>query len=217
MGNTGDGERSTMLTPATGQGEQLLVEYNDYIVSLARKKVPRRRTSPDSVADDINELAQRIRIKLWLISQKQDITATRAYIRHIAATVSVDMLREQKPTVTLPVNEDGEFYQGKLLFTPRQEEQDPATQVAQEESFNDCMALMAEGVLDLPPVQQQAMLYSLKKHIDDLLPFIEKLQKQGADVESASMPADPDQQRSHRTSLSIARKKMRALHSKHNR
>ena len=55
---------------------------------------------------------------------------------------------------------------------------------------------------------------SLKKHIDDLLPFIEKLQGQGADVEGASMPTNANQQRSHRTSLSIARKKMRALHAR---
>lgn len=210
------GTQRTVLTQTTGQEEQLLVEHDEYIVSLARKKVPRGRIHPDNVGDDIDELAQRIRIKLWLIARKQEITAARAYIRQIAATVSVDMVREQKPTLALPVNEEGECYEGKPLFTPRQEEQDPAALLAEEESLDDCMKLMAAGVLDLPPVQQQAMLYSLKQQINDLLPFLEILQEQGADIEGASMPADANQQRSLRTSLSIARKKMRALHSKHN-
>ena len=211
-----DGIQRNALTQETGREELLLVEHDEYIVSLARKKAPRSRTSPDSVADDIDELAQRIRIKLWLISLKQDITAVRTYIRHIAATVSIDMLREQKPTVALPVNEEGELYQGKLLFAPRQEEQDPAALLVQEESFSEGMELMAGGVLDLPPVQQQAMLYSLKKQIDELLPFLEILQQHGADIEGATMPEEINQQRSHRTSLSVARKKMRALHRKHN-
>jgi DNA-directed RNA polymerase specialized sigma24 family protein len=214
MCHDGDGKRRTPPVGAISREEQLLLENDEYIVSLARKKVPRDRTHPESVTDDIDELAQRIRIKLWLISLKQDITAVRAYIRQVAATVSVDMVREQKPALALPVNEEGECYEGQPLFTRRQEEQDPAALLAQEESFNDCMELLARGVLELPTVQQQAMLYSLKKHIDDLLPFIEKLQGQGADVEGASMPTNANQQRSHRTSLSIARKKMRALHAR---
>ncbi len=212
MHNDADGKRETLSAAARSREEQLLVENDEYIVSLARKKVPRQRTSPESVMDDIDELAQRIRIKLWLISLKQDIAAVQAYIRQIAATTSVDMLREQQPTVALPLNEEGECYQGQPLFALPQEEQDPASLLAQEESFNDCMEWMAEGVLNLPTVQQQAMLYSLKKHIVDLFPFIELLQQQGADIEGATFPADEKGQRSHRTSLSIARKKMRTWH-----
>lgn len=208
--------RNTLI-PVISREEQLLLEHDEYIVSLARQKVPRGHTPTDNVADDIDELAQRVRIKLWLISQKQEILAERAYIRHITATVSVDMVREQKPTIPLPVNDDGELYQGKLLLAPRQEEQDPAALLAEEESLNDCMEFMADGVLNLPPVQQQAMLYSLKQHINDLLPFLKILQEQGADIEGATMPEDIDQQRSLRTSLSVARRKMRALHRKHNR
>jgi len=216
MCHKGDRKRRTLAMGAINREEQLLAENDEYIVSLARKKVPRDQTHPESVTDDIDELAQRIRIKLWLISLKQDITAVRAYIRQIAATTSVDMRREQKPTVALPLNEEGECYQGQPLFTRRQEEQDPAWLLSQEESFNDCMEWMAEGVLELPTVQQQAMLHSLKKHIDNLFPFIELLQQRGADIEGATFPADEKGQRSHRTSLSVARRKMRAWHNRRN-
>ena len=75
------GTQRNVLTQTTGQEEQLLVEHDEYVVSLARKKVPRGRIHPDNVGDDIDELAQRIRIKLWLIARKQEITAARADAR----------------------------------------------------------------------------------------------------------------------------------------
>lgn len=215
MHNDGDGKRRTTPLAVMSREERLLAEYDAYIVTIARQKFPRYTVHPDVLADEIDEFAQRIRVKFWLSLQKRDIVAERAYIRHIAATISVDMIREQKPMVALPVNEEGELYQGNLLFTPRQEEQDPALLLAQEEGYNDCMEWMAQGVLDLPALQQQAMLYSLKKRIDDLLPFIEALEERGADIKGANLPADANQQRSQRSSLSIARKKMRTRHSQY--
>ncbi|HLI09235.1 MAG TPA: hypothetical protein VKV40_21905 [Ktedonobacteraceae bacterium] len=215
MCNDGDGKRSTESGAAMSREERLLAEYEAYIVTVARQKFPRSIVHPDRLADEIEEFAQRIRIKFWLSLQKQDIIAGRAYIRQIAATVSVDMIREHRPMLALPVNEDGELYQGNLLFTPRQEEQDPALLLAQEESYNDCAAWMAQGVLALPKLQQQAMLHSLKKRINDLQPLLEALEQRGADIQGATQPADTNQQRSQRTSLSIARKKMRAWHSRY--
>jgi hypothetical protein len=215
MCNDGDGKRRTEKGAAISREERLLTEYEAYIVTIARQKFPRSIVHPDRLADEIEEFAQRIRIKFWLSLQKQDIVAGRAYIRQIAATVSVDMIREHRPMLTLPVSEDGELYQGNLLFTPRQEEQDPALLLAQEESYKDCEEWMAQGMLALPKLQQQAILHSLKKRINDLHPFLEALEQRGADIKGATFPADEKRQRSQRTSLTIARKKMRTWYSRY--
>ena len=198
------------------QVEHLLAEHDQYIVTLARKKAPCRTMHADSLQDDIEDLAQKIRIKLWHISERQRIIATRIYISCIATTISIDIAREQKqkPVVPLLMSEDGELYQGNLVFTISQEAQDPADVLEQEERFSECVERMVEGVLALPPCQQRALLCSLKKWKDDFLPFFEALKEQGVDIEAMNWPEDKEEQQSLRTSLAIARKKMRAWHNR---
>ena len=204
----------TVHRMASIQEESLVAEHDDYIVALARKKVSRRPLYSDSLRDDIEDLAQKIRIKLWHISERQHIIATRAYTSCIATTISIDMAREHKPVVPLPISEDGELYQGNLMFLISQEAQDPADVLEQEERFRECMQHMVAGVLKLPPCQQRALLCSLKKCEEDLRPFFDALKEQGVDIATMEWPEDEKEQQSLRTSLSIARKKMRAWHKK---
>jgi DNA-directed RNA polymerase specialized sigma24 family protein len=199
----------------SAQEERLLADHDEYIVALARKKVPRRTMYANTLLDDIEELAQKIRIKLWHISERQHIIATRAYISCIATTISIDMVREHKPVVPLLVSEDGELYQGNLMFTISQEAQDPADVLEQEERFSECIEQMVAGVLELPPCQQRALLCSLKKWEDDFLPFFEALKKRGVDIDGMHWPEEKKEQQSLRTSLAIARRKMRVWHNRY--
>lgn len=197
------------------QEEQLLAEHDEYIVALARKKILRNAIHPESLADDIEELAQKIRVKLLLVSRKQRILATRAYINRIATTVAIDMVRVQKPTISLTLNEDGELYQGNLALPLSQQTRDPADVLIQEESYQECIERMVEGVLALPPSQQHALLSFLKKRINDLHPFAEALKEHGLDIEAHSWPKEYKELQSLRASLFIARRKMRAWHNRY--
>src|SRR6266436_9495914 len=145
-----------------------LLERNDaYIVALARKKVPRNMIHPEMLSDEIDELAQKIRIKLWQASQKKKITSPRSYISCIAHSESVDMVRQRKFALPLPVYEDGEIYQGNLMILPGEGVQDPAEKLEHEEVIIEWIARVVEGVLALPPRQLHAMICSLKNQIDD--------------------------------------------------
>src|SRR5256885_16695694 len=90
----------------------ILRRNDDYILTLAREKVPRHIASPEVLDLEIHELAQRSRIKLWRALQKRHITHLKAYIRRIVHSESMDMVRSYKPDLPLPVDEDGELYQG---------------------------------------------------------------------------------------------------------
>jgi DNA-directed RNA polymerase specialized sigma24 family protein len=189
-----------------------LLERNDaYIVALARKKVPRNMIHPEMLSDEIDELAQKIRIKLWQASQKKKITSPMSYISCIAHSESVDMVRQRKFVLPLPVYEDGEIYQGNLMISPDEGVQDPAEKLEQEEVVIEWIARVVEGVLALPPCQLHAMVCSLKNQIDDILPLIEALRNRGVDTEEMNWPDGREEMQRLRASLSIARRKLRSL------
>ena len=116
---------------------EILRENEDYILVLARKKVP-RHIAPREVLDlEIQELAQRSRIKLWCSLKKRKITHIKAYIRSIIHSESIDMMRCCKFELSLPLDEEGELYQGKVLVAPSEGMQDPLYELVQQEMVSE--------------------------------------------------------------------------------
>src|SRR5438105_13513213 len=81
--------------------EKLLAEHDEHIQAEARKLVPLNLFSEDVLDLEIDELAQNIRIKLWASYLKRSVTHPRAYIRAIAHTTAVDMVRHHRSNVSL--------------------------------------------------------------------------------------------------------------------
>lgn len=188
---------------------ELLEQLDPHVDLLARKKVPRNVVSFDLLYDEIEELKQSIRIKLWKQSQKQQIVNPIAYTNSIARTEAVDRVRKQKLTLPLPESEDGAVQLMNQAGVQSEELQDPAERLLREEAEAKRMTTLIKTIQALPPVQQHALLYTLKERIDDVLPLVDALKNVGIDVEMASQPDDRNMA-SFRTSLSIARKKLRA-------
>lgn len=191
--------------------DEILEQHDTYIVDLARKKVPRNVVPPEMLRDEIDELVQKVRLKLWLSLQKKCIINLKAYIRSIVYTEVIDMVRQYKLTFPLPLDEDGELYQGNVMVTPSEGLQDPGYGVEQEEMIGDYMTEAVEAVLKLPPRQQHAMICSLKDRIDDVLPLIDALRNHSINIEELNWPEEKDELRRLRASLSIARKKLQSL------
>jgi RNA polymerase sigma factor (sigma-70 family) len=190
---------------------ELLERLDAYIVSLVRIKVPRNVVRPEMLADEIEDLIQKVRIKLWLTLRKKRINNPEAYIRCIVYTEVIDLLRRRRSMLPLPLDEDGELYQGNLIFTPSEGMQDPGDEVEQAEELDDSIQDIFEAIVQLPPRQQRAMICSLKDQIDDVLPVIDALRDQLIDVEAVNWPEEKNELQSLRASLSIARKKLRSL------
>ena len=199
-----------------GEAEKILKEYDPYIVALARKKVPRNAVHPEMLADEIDELAQRVRFKLWLMLRRKRIVNLKLYIRCIVLTEVVEMVRRYKLTFPLPLDEDGELYQGNMLILLGEGMQDPAYEVEQAEALEVCTQDIVEAVLNLPPQQQRAMICSLQDEIDEVFPVLHLLQWHVTNIEEQHWPESKEGLQSMRASLSVARKKLRrSLEGKH--
>jgi hypothetical protein len=159
--------------------------------------------------DDIDELAQRVRIKLWLILRKKPIANLKAYISCIVYTEVVDLVRRYGSTVPLPLDDDGELYQGDMLATSSEGMGDPADEFEQAERFDHLTYWTFEAVMKLPCCQQRAMIWSLNTRLDNPLPLMNMFSKQVANLDEIKLPQGKDELRSFRTSLSIARKKLK--------
>ncbi len=136
--------------------EEILRQQDGYILALARKKVSRNGIHPGLLDLEIDELAQNIRIKLWCALQKTQIIDLQAYIRCIAYTESVNLVRKRKFIVPLPEDKDGELFQGDVLVMPSEGMQDPSWEFEQKELMTEYMNKIVDAVVMLPPRQQEA-------------------------------------------------------------
>ena len=142
--------------------DEVLRQNDGYILALAREKVPRHIASPEVLDLEIHELAQRSRIKLWRTLQKRHITHIKPYIRCIVHSESMDMVRCYKPDLPLPVDEDGELYQGDVLMVSGEGMQDPLYELEQKEMATEYITQAVDVLRSFPPCQRQVMICSLK-------------------------------------------------------
>src|SRR2546427_7234721 len=138
--------------------DKALENFDGYIRSLAEKKVPQAIVPREMLDLEVDEVVQNTRIKLWQALQRRQIINLGAYIRCIVHTECVNMVRGYRHTFPLPINEEGELDQGKMLVAPSQGMQDPAYEIESREALADWMMEIVDEVLALPPQQRHAML-----------------------------------------------------------
>jgi DNA-directed RNA polymerase specialized sigma24 family protein len=190
---------------------EILRQNDDYILALARMKVPRHIASPEVLDLEINELAQRSRIKLWRALQKRHITHVKAYIRRIVHSESMDMVRGYKPDLPLPVDEDGELYQGDVLMVSGEGMQDPLYELELKEMTAEYITQAVDVLRSFPPCQRQVMICSLKEQVDDVSTLMKAFKKFEIDIENVRWPSKKKEVIKLKASLSIAHKKLRSL------
>ena len=191
--------------------ERILEDFDRYIRNLAERKVPRAVVLREMLDMDVDEIVQNTRIKLWQALQKREIINLGAYVRCIVHTECVNMVRGHKPILPLPLNEEGELYQGKVLVAPGQGIQDPAYEFECQEALADWMMEIVDAVLALPQQQRHAMLCVLKDWSNDVLPLAQALIDRGVDIETVYWPKETEELHKLKVSCSIARKKLRSL------
>ena len=191
--------------------EEFLVEQDGHIQAEARKSVPSNLFSEEVLDLETDELMQNMRIKLWISRQSRSIIHPKAYIRTIAYTAAMDMVRRHRPTVPLFGDADGELSRGDLLVAQGEGFQDPAYEIELGEIDTDFLAKLVEAILALPPRQRQAMLHALKDRKDDALPLINALKVHGIDIEAMGWPDEGKEVHLLKASLVVARKKLQWL------
>ena len=209
--------------PTFEEIKEVLSEIDSYIVMLARKYAPYTNLHPNMRYLEIDEIAQRVRIKLWRSLQKRQILNLRAYVRKIAHSEVVDTIRRSRPFIPLNFDEDGELYHGdSVMFCGDSSIQDPALAVEEKEMLYTHIKQAIENTVALPHRQRQAMEQALKEEIADILPIIEDaLSQLPSDIATEldalfeyAEPLNADEQQLLRASLSVVRRKFRAERKK---
>lgn len=190
--------------------EEILEHFDPYIVTQVRNLAYRSSClcHPAVLDLEIDEIVQEVRIKFWRVLRVKNIRSPKAYIKRIVYNEFVNYLRRRKLLLPLPMDEDGELYQGNLMITPSVGMSDPAYECEQAEALDDLLAQTADAVSDLPQRQQLAMLCSLKEQVDDLIQFVDVFTVHEIDVEVAQWPDDEIDLVRLKASISAARKKI---------
>jgi DNA-directed RNA polymerase specialized sigma24 family protein len=186
-----------------------LESLDAYIRDLARKFFPQTVAHPDVLDLEIDELVQKVRIKLWSVLRKRSVSHLRAYVRCIVQTEAIDMLRRHKATLSLSMSNDGELHQGTVLMSYSEGMQDPLYEIEQEEAMTEYVRRTANALLTLPPGQRHALICALKDRLDDLNGLLDALREREINIEQVHWPEDKKALQSYRTSLSLARSKLR--------
>ncbi len=188
----------------------ILENMDKYIRDLAYRNVP-RNIVPEAMLDLATaDLAQDVRIKLWQALQRENITNLKAYIRRIVHTQAVDIVRKYKHFCALPPGEYRDLQQHTIMITPGEEMKDPAVVFEELEAVNNRAVAILDQVLALPQHQRQPVLYLFYDQAVDMLPLMRVFLDRGLEItDVASPPQDKNVLNSYRSSLSIARKKLR--------
>jgi DNA-directed RNA polymerase specialized sigma24 family protein len=187
--------------------EEILVRFDAYIVMLVQNKA-RSSTNiarPDVLDLEIDEIAQRVRIKFWKALLTKEIEHHKAYIRAIVSNEFNDLGRRRQVSLPLPTDEDGELYMGNVLVNESEELADPAIEFEKEEVMDELMEFTAQVVTVLPPRMKHAMINHLKDQVDNLIRLTEAFEKHKVNIKTMKWPDDPADTKRLKASISPAR------------
>jgi len=192
--------------------EAILVEYDQYLTRQVRDCI---RSHSDVIRLEVldletDELVQRVRIKFWHALEDKQIDFPKTYIKRIVNSEFIDMVRRIKPnyTLDLPMDEEGEIYQGHMLITPSAGMADPSVEYEEWVEANERMQEIVDAVLTLPARQQQAIICDMRDRVDDLDALTKAFKKRKAAIEMWQWPQQKKEKTLLRASLNYARLKV---------
>jgi len=181
----------------------------EWYITLCATHVLRTHTLrvPPEVADlEKDELIQRTRIKLWRILEKKHIDSPYTYIKRIVYSTFIDMKRQQRAILPLPINE--EEYQASMTLLLTESTTDLAESIEQQFEASTRLEEVIQLVLALPTRQRLAMICSLKERVDDVIQLTASFKKHHVNIEPLHWPDEEVEKQALRASLTIARLKL---------
>lgn len=179
--------------------ETILQMIDSYLVVQANKLMNLYTRYKYGSADtlEVDELIQRVRIKLWKILEKKEINNLYPYVRRTVYNEFIDMKRQQK--LVWPLSEESEQIEGA---------DDPASEFIQKIESTLFLHSIARMVLALPPRQRQSMLCMLHDRLNEMAQLQAVFYKYDIDLEAELWPTDKTEKRLLVASLSVARQKL---------
>src|SRR5258708_7832515 len=184
--------------------EEILEHIDPYIIAQVEKILA---GSPDIAPRmERDELAQRVRINLWHSQQARPIRNIKAYVRRIVHNEFVNVLRGREPPLPLPMTEDGELLECTMPGSSGEDMLTPESELEQKETVIYLADEAAAAISTLPPRQKDAMTALLYERLDNLILVVDSFKQFDMDIEAARWPAEEDEKRLLKSSISAARR-----------
>ncbi len=182
------------------QCEAILHDIDDYVIGQSYKLMYLYLSSEYRTPDqlEVDELAQRVRIKLWKMLERDQIHHPYSYVKRIVYSEFIDMKRQQKRLLCSSIEENDQ------LESPI----DPANEFIQRIESALLLHSIARMVKGLPPRQRLAMACLVRDYMDDIAHLDAIFKMYGIDVSSARWPSEKAEKRLLLASLSVARQKL---------
>ena len=190
--------------------DEILAQHDQYIVTLVRQRAFRSTNfaKPGQFDLEVDETAQRVRIKFWQALVTKRIEFPKAYLRKMVSNEFHDLSRRREQPLSLLTDDDGEWYLGDMEGLEKAWEMDPADEFEERESLDELMDSTLDALAKLAPRQQQAMICDLYEKIDTTLQLIEALREHCVDVKTVEWPENEADKTLLKASLSPARHKI---------
>ncbi len=189
---------------------EILDSHKEYLTKIAWKLVPRNILAAGDLDLIVQDIIQNTCMKFWQKAQKEEILNPKAYLQKIMYHEVVNMIRKYKILLRLPMDNDNEEYSGNVLLTVSQGMGDPLYELEQQETQEERLAQLVEALVSLPLCQKQAMGWLLKERIDDVIALKNAFNRYKLDIDTFVYPDAEKDIPTFRSSLSYARKKLRA-------
>ena len=190
--------------------EEILVLHDSYIVALVRQRAlgSTNFAKPGQFDLEVDDMAQRVRIKFWQALLARQVRHPKAYLRTMVWNEFNDFSRKPRQPLPLLTDDDGEWHAGDGKELDMAWEMDPADRFEESESLDELMDSTVSALAKLAPRQQQAMICELYEKIDTTLQLIETLREHAVDVKAIEWPENEADKTLLKASLSPARHKM---------
>ena len=162
----------------------------------------------------VDDLIQISRIKLWLALRKGvSIHNLKGLIRQIVHNEFINLVHQHKPSLSLPLDDDGELRQGKLITARSADLDNPESIVELEMTVVELLHTAAVGVATMSPCQKQSMICSLKETVEDVPQLMAIFEEHEVEIDTVVLPEEKSEVVPLKTSLSPARRRMRSMRS----
>lgn len=192
--------------------DAVLDQYDAYLVRQVHDymRLHSDVIRPEVLDLETDDLAQRVRIKFWHALQDKPIDYPKTYIKRIVHSEFIDLVRRLKPdyTLELPVDEEGELYQGHMLITPSSGMADPALEYEEQFDASERMREVVDALLALPARQRHALICDVRDRVDDLAAFARAFKERKVNLEAWQWPQQKHDRLLLRASLTYARAKV---------
>jgi DNA-directed RNA polymerase specialized sigma24 family protein len=132
------------------------------------------------------------------------------YLGKAIRNAASDTKRKHQHSYPLPLDENGELYQGSPLGMSSEGWRDPADVFEQKQNLRDLIAQIVDHILTLPPHQRVAVLCEIKNIVDDIPFLAESLLQHEVNIAFIQPPIEEKEKQRQRASLYAARKKLRS-------